>query len=216
MSVQPDTGSKSWCVAHSPERTCASDRSLFFSPERREFHSGSSGPFDSPVRSEVPSPDRWLSILSIFASDPGLQATALANHNMLLITLKQFRCLKGVPPKFRELVETFGTQDCLKALSRDFDLTDVRRNKYKFMFKKLPLGKATRLLIKEALLFHQNIIKKRKIVRFEEVMGYWVDALLDIHDVPLLVRAALKNAILESIDLSVQLRGNPRPFAETC
>jgi len=190
----------------SPEGKSATTNSPTRSTHPHHPHFDSRDHLNSPSRSETSSPDRWLSIYDALLRDPELREVALANNHLLLITLKQFRCLKGLPSKFRDLVEAFGTQDCLKALSRLFDLTEVRRNKYKFMFERLTLGHSMRLLIKEALLFHQNIVKKRKIVRFEEVMGHWVDALIMIQKVDLLASSALKSAIMETIRLVIACR----------
>ena len=152
---------------------------------------------------DIPATDRWLFVLEALYMDAELRAVTHSNFNLLLITMKRFRCFKKIDPKFRELVVAYGTQDVLKALSMLFNLTEVKRNKYKFMYEGLALGKAVRLLIKEALVFHMNIVKKKKTMRFEEIIENWVDSLMLAQKVPSAAICQLKAAILEIVIRSI-------------
>lgn len=152
---------------------------------------------------EIPSTDRWLFVLEALYTDAELRAVTHSNFNLLLITMKRFRCFKKIDPKFRELVVAYGTQDVLKALSMLFNLTEVKRNKYKFMYEGLALGKAVRLLIKEALVFHMNIVKKKKTMRYEEIIENWIDSLMFAQKVPLNAISQLKTLIMEIVMKSI-------------
>lgn len=185
----------------SPIETCdtSNDSCLSKCPEP-EFISRQL-PHANPT--EIPSTNRWLFVLEALYRDAELRAVTYSNFNFLLITMKRFRCFKKIDPKFRELVVAYGTQDVLKALSMLFNLTEVKRNKYKFMYEGLSLGKAVRLLIKEALVFHMNIVKKKKTMRFEEIIENWIDSLMLAQKVPLTAINQLKAAILDIILASI-------------
>ena len=172
-----------------------------FKPYQGSDYQLQPGSSQSPFNLNL-SPEKWTEVFYELKSNQILRDSTLKNHATLLLPLKKFTQLNILPPPFRLLVFTYGSQNCLKALSRIFDLSFVQNNKYKFMFEGFTLGKAVRLLIQESVYFIHNLKKKqRTLSKFQDIIICWIESIFQIHKVEVGAQVPLKTVILESVEL---------------
>lgn len=151
---------------------------------------------------------RWVDLCSFLMEQPHL--AALLDDNLKLLFLSRQRVMRtpNIDPNFKQVYLQYDSQTCLKALSTVIDLSEVKMNQYKFMFKGFSLGKAVRLLVSEGFFLYRNLVNKSADPQFEfnRLISSWIDFLFLIHNVPAKVAGRLRELILESISLNIGTR----------
>jgi hypothetical protein len=145
----------------------------------------------------------WIKVLDCLKKNPGLQTIFKKNLNALSVSKEMLYKFKHFHPAISQYVDSFGGQNCLRAISVLEDLISVKKNPYKFMYQHLTLQKAIDMLVKESTYLHRNMskIEFNTNRKFLQVTGNWIDCLFYIHKVPGDAREELKLQILISISL---------------
>lgn len=164
---------------------------------------------------------RWVELCSLLMEQPELAALLNSNLKLLFLSRQRVMQTRALDPNFKQLYLQYDSQTCLKALSTVADLSEVKMNQYKFMFKRFSLGKAVRILINEGFFLYRNLVNKSSDPQFEfnRLIHSWVDFVFIIHNVPGTLAAPLRELILESVSLNIalrkhQIKGKPEPAAE--
>ena len=159
----------------------------------------------SQERGKKNSQFKWTLLLKEMQQDQSLVTVLSDNMNKMFISKNRLLKQTKLNPRFRALIEKYDPKNCIKALSVVCDLTFLKRNQYKFMYQKLSLGRATRLLIKESFYLKKTLqMTQQRSSHFPRLVTGWVEFLFIIHDVPDDVRKPLLQAIFEHIDLLTQ------------
>ena len=144
----------------------------------------------------------WIKLYSELEANNELLSIIFENVNFLFVSKKRFVKQKKLNPIFRRLVEEFDPQNCLKAISVAKDLTFLKHNQYKFMYRGLTLGHAVRLLINESFFLNRTLTASgQSSSQFRRLINNWISFLFIIHGVHESFQKQLQEVINESIDL---------------
>lgn len=151
---------------------------------------------------------RWVELCSYLENHPAMVNILYRNLKLLFLSKQRLLRIASVDQSFKQLYQRYDSQTCLKALSTIIDLSEVKMNQYKFMYKKFTLGKAVRLLVSESFFLYRNLVNKSLVPKteFDRLINSWIDFIFVIHDVPVEAAAQLKATILESVNLHILLR----------
>lgn len=168
---------------------------------------GMKAPLDPDVRHPR---FRWMELVSLLLEQPQLIPVLDSNLKLLFLSRQRLLRTPNVHPSFKQLFVQYDSQTCLKALSTVHDLSDVKMNQYKFMYRCFPLGKAVRLLISEGFFLYRNLINKSVSpqVEFNRLIHSWIDFVFTIHNVPAAAAARLRQAIVESVLINIEGRSH--------
>ena len=129
--------------------------------------------------------------------------------NYLFVSKPRFDQIKNKNPIFGKLVETFESKKCLKAISTIFDLSEVKINQYKFLFKGLNLGKAIKLMLEESFYLPKSVLKKENSEKeVTRIVSNWVKMLVYIHKIPKEIKKDFTLKVMESVKISLRKRFN--------
>ena len=148
---------------------------------------------------------RWIELYTHLHNRPELADLLFNNSKLLFLSRQRLLRTPNVDSLFKEVFLQFDSQTCLKALSTIRDLSDVKLNQYKFMYRNFTLGKAIRILISESFFLYRNLINKSNEAEneFKRLVGAWVHFIMLIHKVPEDAIIPLTRAIFESVQLRI-------------
>ena len=148
---------------------------------------------------------RWIELYTHLHNRPELADLLFNNSKLLFLSRQRLLRTPNVDSLFKEVFLQFDSQTCLKALSTIRDLSDVKLNQYKFMYRNFTLGKAIRILISESFFLYRNLMNKSNEAEneFKRLVGAWVHFIMLIHKVPEDAIIPLTRAIFESVQLRI-------------
>lgn len=149
---------------------------------------------------------KWMALCVDMENDPTLIELVADNIKFLFLSKQKLVAKKDVSQKFKNLVLEYGIQHCLKAVSTMKDLTSIKLNQYKFMFRGFTLGKAVNLLLHESFYVYRNLLNKSKYPEFEfnRLVSSFIEFTMVIHKVDREPASLLSDAIKENIRLTIQ------------
>ena len=148
---------------------------------------------------------KWMELLELLSKNESLANVLLENINHLFVSKKRLLKQKQLSPTFKQLVEEFDPQNCLKAISVLKDLTHLKHNQFKFLFSQLTLGKAVGLLIRESFYLNRTLTSTNQPkTHFKRLITGWISFLLIIHKVPEEISNKMVQVIIENIELRLQ------------
>ena len=159
---------------------------------------------DNPKHSRY----RWVELCLYLQEHPQMVTLLFRNLKLLFLSKQRLLRISAVDPSFKQLYQRYDSQTCLKALSTIIDLSEVKMNQYKFMYKDFTIGKAVRLLVSESFFLYRNLVNKSLVPKseFDRLINSWIDFVFVIHKVPEEVAVQLRATILESVSLHVLVR----------
>lgn len=168
----------------------------------------------------IPHPDQfiWFELYQRLSSSEQLQSLFLENLPHLFVSKQRFDQIKNKDPVFESLVNRYLSRNCLKAISVACDLSTVKINQYKFLFRGFTLGTAVKLLIKESMYLYKSLLKREHPMKeLKRLVTNWINYLILIHNVHESAHSELRNAILEYIELSLQVstQASSQPSLQT-
>lgn len=150
---------------------------------------------------------KWIELLELLSKNESLLSVLLENVSHLFISKKRLLKQKQLNPIFKQLVDEFDPQNCLKAISVLKDLTYLKHNQFKFLFCKLNLGKAVRLLIRESFYLNRTLSSTNQPkTHFRRLITGWISFVLIIHKVPEEISNKMIELIIENIELRLQTK----------
>lgn len=161
-----------------------------------------------------PSPGQfaWLDLFRDLAANEPLQELFVENLNHLFVSKQRFEQIKNKHPVFEELVRKYQSRNCLKAISAARDLSSIKINQYKFLYHRLTLGAAIKLVIRESGYLYKSLLKRENPMKeLRRLVSNWMAYLFVIHAVPENTRPDLKKLVLESIELNLKLSPKTDP-----
>ena len=148
---------------------------------------------------------KWMELLELLSKNDSLLIVLLENVSHLFISKKRLLKQKQLNPIFKQLVDEFDPQNCLKAISVLRDLTNLKHNQFKFLYCKLNLGKAVRLLIRESFYLNRTLTSTNQPkTHFRRLITGWISFVLIIHKVPEEISNKMIELIIENIELRLQ------------
>ena len=193
----------------------------------RQFHeqvfavSGKTSDADAPTKhskstgSEEPSPKinkfLWVELVARIHHDHLLRLDLKKNFDSINVSSDAMHRFKHLSSPIRNCIAEFGNQNCLRALSVLEDLTQIKKNQYKFMYERLTLASAVDLLINESSFLYKSLFKQKACTKhFLRLIRSWIDYVFLIHTVPenahhelarqIVIRIGLMNNVNLTID----------------
>jgi hypothetical protein len=143
---------------------------------------------------------QWLLLADVLNQSRELKETFVTHLNILNVSKKTLRKFKHVPQIIKDFIIRYGNQNCIRAVSIVEDLTNVKKNQYKFLYRGLTLASAIDLLMRESLYLWKSIVKQNASAKhFSRLICSWIDAVFLIHSVPLGAQEELKSEILTHV-----------------
>lgn len=165
--------------------------------------SGTTNSEDSADRKTRLSKYLWVELTEQLRTDRQQRRMLLDNLELLNVSEEVFNRIKLPQGDLRTLVERFGNQNCIRALSVLYDLTAVKKNQYKFMFEKLSLTKAVDVLISESCFLFKSLQKHNTAKKhFIRLLRSWIDYIFIVHKVPEDAKDPLTFNIIQQIELT--------------
>ena len=147
----------------------------------------------------------WFELYQNLLASEQLQTLFLENLSHLFISKQRFDQIKNKNPVFESLVSRYLSRNCLKALSATCDLSTVKINQYKFLYRGFTLGTAVKILIRESMYLYKSLLKRENPMKeLRRLVTNWINYLIVIHNVPESAQTEFRRIILESIELSLQ------------
>ena len=144
----------------------------------------------------------WLELSETLIANRDLREMFVTHLNILNVSRKALRKFKHVSQAIKDFVLKYGNQNCIRAVSFVEDLTHVKKNQYKFLFRGLTLAAAIDLLMRESVYLWKSIVKQNASTKhFSRLISSWVDTLFVLHAVPTDAQEELKSEILTHISL---------------
>jgi hypothetical protein len=156
----------------------------------------------------------WMIIVDHLRKDPHLLKTFRKYLNVLSVSKEILNKFRHIPPAIQQYIDCFESANCLRAISVLEDLTDIKKNPYKFMFEGLTLGKAIDLLINESTYLLKSLSKidpDHKI--FFKLVTNWIGYVFAIHRVVRDARGELRHQILVRVALLNNLNDPVSPLS---
>lgn len=145
---------------------------------------------------------QWLQLADILTKNGELKEMFVAHLNILNVSKKTLRKFKHVPQIIKDFIIKYGNQSCIRAVSIVEDLTYVKKNQYKFLYRGLTLAAAIDLMMRESLYLWKSIIKQNASTKhFSRLISGWIDSVFLLHSVPTDAQEELKSEILTHISL---------------
>ena len=172
-------------------------------PTTPETHSNIDTSANSAERKTRLSKYLWVELVEKIRVNGSLRRLLFEHLELLSVSEETFRRIKLPPDDFHALVQHYGNQNCIRALSVIEDLTDLKKNQYKFMYEKLTLASAIDILIKESSFLYKSL-QKHKTARkhFLRLANSWIDYLFIVHKVPEDAKEPLAFNIIQQIELT--------------
>ena len=148
------------------------------------------------------SKDDWIKLYHILNNSLPLRNLLVKNINHLFVSKHRFSLIKNKDPTFEKLVNTFESKNCLKAISALQDLSKLKINQYKFLYKEFKLGQAVKLMIRETIFLSNSVIKKDDPDKeIKRIVKNWIEMLIFIHSIPEEISQKFVQVCLETVHL---------------
>lgn len=144
----------------------------------------------------------WTDLIDQLRKDPMLCTALRSNLDVLCVSKTTLSNMTTISDSLITIINVYGNQNCLRALSVVEDLTAVKKNQYKFMYEKLTLAEAVDYLIGESRYLAKSLAKHKSAQKqFFRLIRTWIDYIYIIHRVPEDAREELKDQIIVQISL---------------
>ena len=148
----------------------------------------------------------WAALVEQLRTDRGTLAALTAHFDLLSVSSARFARARQVDPRFRAVVEQFGAQNCIRAVSVIVDCSELKKNQYKWMFEGLTLGAAIDSLLRESRYLFRSLLKQDgEMQHFLRLLNNWIDYLMQIHRPPRDAEGPLRHLIVERAGLLMNL-----------
>ena len=144
----------------------------------------------------------WIELVDQLRKDPSICAEIRSNIDVLCVSKTTLSKMNTISDALLTVINVYGNQNCLRALSVVEDLTAIKKNQYKFMYEKLTLAESVDYLTGESRFLAKSLAKHKSAQKqFFRLLATWVDYINIIHQVPDDAREELKSQILVQISL---------------
>jgi hypothetical protein len=156
----------------------------------------------SPTNSYRRSKVLWIDLVDQLRKDPATCMELRSNLDLLCVSKATLSKTTTASDTILTIINVYGNQNCLRALSVVADLTSIKKNQYKFMYEKLSLAEAVDLLITETRFLAKSLSKHKSAHKqFFRLVRTWVDYVNMIHRVPEDAQEELKDQVVVHISL---------------
>ncbi len=144
----------------------------------------------------------WMELSESLRQNQNLRSFIKMNIDLLNVSKETLCKFRHTPPLIKQIIDKFGNQNCIRAISVLEDFTSMKKNQYKFMYERLTLAKAIELLVKESGYLYKSLSKQRTAGKhFLRITRSWIDYIFLIHEVPEDAQEELKTQIVIHVGL---------------
>ena len=153
----------------------------------------------------------WVELSAHLRNNPTLRKELRHSFDAINVSKDTMVRFKQLSPALRQCVEEFGNQNCLRAISVLENLTEVKKNQYKFLYEGLTLAAAVEIVCKESTFLFRSLNKHETGRRhFLRLVESWIDYVFIVHAVAEDARRELARQIVIQIGIlnNVTLHNN--------